>query len=107
MPLNLSALDVERLTVSLEKLFKDPNYQQNPHLANILLNEFDADAAPFYSGFTPDEKTPNRLSQAAPRRLISELGSGLLDWYEKNGRDKPHAVQRKVLEKAIRLLAKG
>jgi len=107
MPLHLSALNPESLTVSPETLFNAPAYRNDPHLANILLNEFDADVAPFYSGFTPGKKTTERLLQSAPRLLMSELGRNLLAWYEETGRNKPHAVQRAVLEKAIRLLRKG
>jgi len=98
------ALRLPELSVDQKKLFKISG--TNPQLIYILMNEFDGEGdEPFFTGLVPDETDLSENKQAP---LLKELARHLLKEYEDIGRNRwKHADQRRVLEKAIRLLDKS
>lgn len=97
------------LTVNQEHLYSSKHIQGNAQIAQLLLDNFDATAkTPYFSGLNVSEVDEPALASRDVSLLHKIIGSHLLEEYETEGRHRwKHAYQRKVLEKAIRLLLKA
>ncbi len=101
MTYDFSALKIPELTVDQNALFGP---RANPHFVSVLLDEFDKEKSPFYSGLKPFE-----VPEQDKKEIYKALGDHLLSEYEKNRQNDEkdrqrwkHSEQREVVETAIR-----
>lgn len=98
----LSALDIRELTIDKTKLY-DQATAEDANLMAVLLDEFNGRPSPYFSGLLP-----GMVPRTHKWIVYRDVAVHLLTAYEETGLEKwSHAEQRRVLEKAIRLLEKA